>query len=195
MSTSHYPLRPPRLDGPPAPWIAEVEASVASGVRDLASEVSRIRARAHHQHLHAGDDCNSGWLAAKNIRAELHKFYPRARFFVRRDGFGKVLVRWCDGPLTLDVQARVTPFAQSRSFRAAFGGADAIECRRDLSDALLRRAIATVWAQLGDVMTPSLARPIPSDLGAECYTAADLGGFAFDLRALIFDTAARMPGL
>ncbi|MFY2610520.1 LPD29 domain-containing protein [Achromobacter ruhlandii] len=182
------------LDGAAA-ILADAGRLAACDSWDASSEVSRIRARSHLRHLEAGDDSNSGWLAARNIRAELAKFYPRVRFFVRRDGFGKVLVRWSDGPVTVDVQARVTPFAQSPVFRAAFGGVDSIECRRDLSDALLRRAIATVWAQLADVMAPSIAKPAPSDLGSECYTAAKLGGFSFDLRALIFDTAARMPGL
>lgn len=171
---------------------ANERAAHTMRLRAFAERVARYRAAGALDFLDEGTDPESGWLAARNIRGYLAHQYPKVRFFVRRDGYGRVLIRWTDGPLCGTVQRLVDPFKTDDLFRGVFGGAADIECRRELSDSHMAKAIWVVWSRHETALPRGFVRPTPQTLRDISYTRVRCGASVVNLQKQIIESALAM---
>ena len=104
---------------------------------------------------------NGPTLAAHNIRVLLKEQFPKVKFSVKSDrysGGDAIDIRWTDGPNTKAVEKIADQFEAGHFngqediyeyahsvFRDLFGDAKYIHCHRDISDALLSKAIAAEY--------------------------------------------------
>ena len=122
-----------------------------------------------------GGSVDSLNAAAKNIRIELKRAFPKIKFSVKSERFSMgdaIRVGWIDGPNSDQVE-EITGKYKAGSFNSmedlyeygkdawndAFGDAKFITCRREDSDKAIESAIRSVFAKyaMGDIAQPSVA--------------------------------------
>lgn len=148
------------------------------------------------------DECGTK-LAAANLRKLLKKQWPSVKFSVRMErGVSSVRVTWTDGPTEDEVENLADRFQRGsfdsmtdgynhhRSpFVELFGGADYVQCRRDMSDALIAQAIEAVWkAYSGNVY--DLEKPTPEGIASGRFTMIEVPGIDEPVARLVRQTAA-----
>lgn len=138
---------------------ARRRADEAAAKASFDAEVARLRADEDFADLIQGCDTSSGKLAAKNIRIQLRRTFRGTKFSVRVRDHGSIDIEWSDGPTSAAVTAVIKPY-QSGTFdgmediyrsavspwNSVFGGAKYVFTSRAVSDALIARAIAAVFA-------------------------------------------------
>lgn len=129
-----------------------MRASIARGLQDA------------NPHLTPGQTCV---VAAKNIRVELKKAFPKVKFSVRSESFAggnAIRVSWSDGPTVAQVE-EITGKYKAGSFDGmtdcynyefsywseAFGDAKYISSSRTVSDELVERVLAELKAKYGTI--------------------------------------------
>lgn len=121
----------------------EQQRAAAAAAAECAhqAEIARLRAAPEYAALRQGDDRHGGKLAAANIRTELRRAFPAAKFSVRVTHSGSVNIRWSGDPANEAVEAIVQRhragqfdgmediYCSSRSpWCEVFGGADYVWC-------------------------------------------------------------------
>jgi hypothetical protein len=128
----------------------------------FSAEVKDLRTDSRYAHLEQGDDQYSGKLAAKNIRTELKRAFPSAKFSVRKRHHGSVDVTWRNGPTTKEVEGITNDYLAGSfdgmedlyksaisPWNTVFGGSKYISCDRSYSVDVLNRAVQAVSALRG----------------------------------------------
>jgi len=178
--------------------------------RDAANEaheqsVAALQADPTHAALSQGDDY-SGRLAGANIRRELAKAFPRARFHVRKFRHGSLTVSWVDGPTAAQVEAITGRHLDGHfdsmadcyrhvpnPWAEVFGGARFITTSRTPSPALVARAIDRVFTTYASSLIGT-RRPNPEDVKTGHTWATEVPGTNANLQELIYTTAATLEG-
>lgn len=129
-----------------------LRASITKGLQDA------------NPHLTPGQSCV---IAAKNIRIELKKAFPKVKFSVRSESFSggnAIRVSWVDGPTAAQVEEITSKYRAGRfdgmtdcydyefSFWCeAFGDAKYISSSRTVSDELVERALCELKNKYGAI--------------------------------------------
>lgn len=180
---------------------ADKAAAAQREAQAFAADVERLKSDPALSHLTQGDDPYSGTLAAKNMRALLRRAFPGVKFSVRKHHYGSVAVQWEDGPLEREVEAIVNRFKgghfdgmddsykRNRSaWVAVFGGADYINARRELSDALLCRVIDELFESRPGTFS-ELNKPTVADYQSGSLYRIDVPGLGQTLQQVIREAA------
>lgn len=124
------------------------------------TEETRQRTAPEYAHLTPCDEYNR-LVTAKNIRAELKKYFPGIKFSVRK-GSGRgslsINVEWVDGPCREAVETKLENFkriasydvddsAQYKRHAWIFGTTEYLFCNHDYSDEVLQAAIDKINAR------------------------------------------------
>jgi hypothetical protein len=167
--------RTPANGAPSVEVIAEREAARAVQAAARAAQITQLIAENPHLVV-AGAKVDSLQAAAKNVRLELKRAFPKVKFSVstkRFAGGDSLSVCWMDGPTTEQVDAIVDRYSAgsfngmtdcyehgNSAWTAAFGDAKYTHARREDSDAAVAAAIRTVFARyegnLDGVARPSV---------------------------------------
>lgn len=129
-----------------------LRASIAKGLQDA------------NPHLVPGQSCV---IAAKNIRVELKKAFPKVKFSVKSESFAggnAIRVNWEDGPTSAQVEEITSKYKagtfdgmtdcynyQFSYWSEAFGNAKYITTSRTVSDELVERALTALKAKYGTI--------------------------------------------
>jgi hypothetical protein len=126
------------------------------------AEVQLLREAPEYKHLTQGGDEYSGTLAAKNMRAELKRSFPKTKFSVRKRYHGSVDVEWMDGPPTEAVKAITNKYVSADfngmedienlsagPWNQVFGGSKYISIRREYSFDAMSAAVHSVCTKFG----------------------------------------------
>lgn len=129
-----------------------MRASIAKGLQSA------------NPHLIPGQTCV---VAAKNIRVELKKAFPKVKFSVKSESFSggnAIRVSWTDGPTSAQVEEVADKYRAGRfdgmtdcydyefSFWCeAFGDAKYISTRREVTNQLVERVLAALAEKYGAI--------------------------------------------
>lgn len=186
---------------------AATPVAVANGRARFAAMLDELRADQAHAHLVQGDDRYSGKTAAKNIRIELKAAFRGVKFSVRNKDYGAIDVRWTDGPTVAQVDQIIRKY-QAGHFNSiediyedapepwnfVFGGAKYVFASRDVSPALVTRAIAAVFDRYSANFADSGISASAEDYQAGRLWNVAIPGLGDRLDTAIRTTAASIEG-
>ena len=185
---------------------AQSEAATQQRQSAHAATIAQYKTDPAYKHLSQGDDCYSGKLAAKNIRAALRQTFKGVKFSVRVESYGSVGVRWEDGPTAAAIE-EVTGKYQAGSFNGMediyeyepsawneiFGGAKFLSVNRSYSVELIEKAITETFRQDADTMK-GVVVPTVEDYVEGRLWYISVPGRNYNLQSLIFQTLGTMAG-
>lgn len=143
---------------------AMAEAAKTSAAEKFAKDKEMVKAK--YSYLIQGD----GYvIAAKNIRIELKRAFPRVKFSVRSSSYSggnSIDISWTDGPTSQQVEAITGKYQSGKfdgmtdcydyrdtPFTAVFGDSKYVFARRDYSDKMLLSIMGRVCRHLGGIET------------------------------------------
>ena len=110
-----------------------------------------------------------------NVRIILKESFSGIKFSVRQDSFGSLTVRWTDGPTEMQVGSLVNGFKggsfdgmediyrhERTPWNTLFGEAKYLSLHRTESEAIVQKAIDTLWDVLPNVR--ELVKPTPASV-------------------------------
>lgn len=145
-------------------------------------------------------------IAAANVRKLLRKHFKGVKFSVRKGSYDSFTVRWTDGPTKREVNAIVERFKagqfdgmdDSYNYRRTpwtdlFGSVKYVFVARAVSDALVSRAIESIW-ELYAANVATLDKPTPDALLREGYGNTVVPGLSQTLGTLVRLELVNMQG-
>ena len=169
--------------------VRKAEEAAKQADADKAYALARDEAIARHPHLTRlaeGQYGGGGKHAAKNLRVELKAAFPKVKFSVTSD-YDSIRVRWSDGPTDSQVSAiadrycnggfdamQDMSYSTPTAFTNLFGGARYITCNREVSDALLSKALDALFVRLESNLE-SIQKPDVAALRRSYTTIPHLG--------------------
>jgi Large polyvalent protein associated domain 30/Large polyvalent protein associated domain 29 len=180
---------------------AQAKAEAAAAAEARAADLVRLRSSPDYAHLTQGDDQHSGKLAAANIRAELKQGFKGVKFSVRKTHHGSIQITWLDGPPEAAVDGAVSRYRRGRfdgmtdsysddrpAWCEVFGGAEYVFTRRELSDALIGRAIDALFVvRAADLH--GIDKPTVADCRAGRLWYVPVDGLGQALQSLVLEQA------
>lgn len=161
----------------------------AARQRDLAREALKLEYSYLTQNPGSG-----GTGAAKNVRTELKRAWPKVKFSVR-SSYDSININWTDGPTVKAVEAVTGKYQSghfdgmtdcyeynSSAFNDVFGGCRYVFENRDYSEVAIALAIDAVFAEYD---TEDVPKPSVEDYNRGRLYSAMIPGHCDDLQRLI----------
>ncbi len=176
---------------------AKATAAASDAKARFAAKVERLRTDPALAMLTQDSDTASGKLATKNIRVQLRGRFPGIKFSVKVSRHGTIDISWTDGPTSKQVRAIADTYRAGHydgmddlyrssvtPWNTVFGGADYVFTGRLHSDALVERAISSIFATYAGNFAGSTITATPED-----YRAGRLFAVAIPLLGATLETA------
>lgn len=173
-------------------FLAEVQRKVKAEEQALAFRNAVKDIQQQHPDLNT-TEADHQKRAIKNLRILLKKHFPSVKFSVRKDSCSAIYVRWNDGPTESQVTSISDKFragtfcgmsdmyeSSDTPWNTTFGSAQYIFASRDVSTALISKAIDDLWVLLPGNLK-GIEKPTSDTVFSKYIPIPDIGDCICDL--------------